>query len=275
MANSTITATYMISGQYAGRVRITVNIGVGDPLNWGAYVQSKQDHGQGSGGFGGDYPYFVEKFTGSNTQTVYKTYSAGNYIVELALQGIGVVDYDAFTIPGAAPPPCQPNWQCRQPLDGYEHDVNNCGQVDRPNSACNPIQPPPSPPTLASITIPSTISVQVGKTNTISPVTCKNTSGSVMTCPTLTWGSGNNSIVTVSNQGIITGVSVGTMPVNCWDPVSGIASNLCQVTVTAIPSNGGIQCASDQMNIFGSCYKTSDIAIVAGAAVLLMILTRK
>ncbi len=32
---------------------------------------------------------------------------------------------------------CTPNWQCRLPLDGYEHDVNNCGQQDRLNSACN------------------------------------------------------------------------------------------------------------------------------------------
>ncbi len=34
-------------------------------------------------------------------------------------------------------PPCVPNWQCRQPLDGYEHDVNNCGEPDRLNVACN------------------------------------------------------------------------------------------------------------------------------------------
>ena len=32
--------------------------------------------------------------------------------------------------------PCTPNWQCRIPLDGYETDVNNCGEADRPNNIC-------------------------------------------------------------------------------------------------------------------------------------------
>ena len=36
-------------------------------------------------------------------------------------------------------PPCIPDWQCREPLDGYEHDINNCGEADRLNPDCNPI----------------------------------------------------------------------------------------------------------------------------------------
>ena len=34
--------------------------------------------------------------------------------------------------------PCVPNWQCNQPLDGYESD--GCGNT-RPNSVCNPTCP--------------------------------------------------------------------------------------------------------------------------------------
>lgn len=95
MANSTIQADYMPDG----RVRFIINIGIGDPVSWAAYVHSKQDHGQGPSGLE-SYPYFVEMFSSSNTQTVYRTYSAGNYIVELGLQGIGIVDDDTFDVGG-------------------------------------------------------------------------------------------------------------------------------------------------------------------------------
>jgi len=33
---------------------------------------------------------------------------------------------------------CVPNWQCEQPLNGYESDTN-CGESRRLNSVCNPI----------------------------------------------------------------------------------------------------------------------------------------
>lgn len=166
---------------------------------------------------------------------------------------------------------------------------------------------PPSP-LLTSIVISSTATVKVGETKTID-VVCKDQNNAVMTCPGLTWGSGNTGIVTVSNSGVITGISAGTMPVNCWDPVTGIASNLCQVTVIpgsevntwwcdtstkscseqAVPGgyatkalcdaacsggSGGIQCNTDQINIFGQCYKKNDVYIVAGLFTGLLILKR-
>lgn len=34
--------------------------------------------------------------------------------------------------------PCTPDWQCREPLDGYETDINNCGENDRYNVVCEP-----------------------------------------------------------------------------------------------------------------------------------------
>lgn len=38
---------------------------------------------------------------------------------------------------GICNPPCVPNWICNNPLNGYEHDINNCGWPDRLNSACS------------------------------------------------------------------------------------------------------------------------------------------
>ena len=32
---------------------------------------------------------------------------------------------------------CASNYVCRQPLDGYEYDANDCGREDRLNSVCN------------------------------------------------------------------------------------------------------------------------------------------
>lgn len=33
---------------------------------------------------------------------------------------------------------CASSYKCRQPLNGYEYDVNGCGGADRLNSVCNP-----------------------------------------------------------------------------------------------------------------------------------------
>lgn len=32
---------------------------------------------------------------------------------------------------------CTPNWQCKQPLNGYEYDANNCGAAERLAPRCN------------------------------------------------------------------------------------------------------------------------------------------
>ena len=46
-------------------------------------------------------------------------------------------------IPPSIPPVCIPNWQCDQPLNGYELD--GCGSR-RPNTVCSAIIIPPLPP---------------------------------------------------------------------------------------------------------------------------------
>ena len=84
-----------------------------------------------------------------NTPILLTNVSAGSHSVVFKLTG-----YDNCTRPvdvtaGATSSvscvltsTCVPNWVCRIPLDGYEHDANNCpGSVDRLASRCNPIVP--------------------------------------------------------------------------------------------------------------------------------------
>ena len=85
--------------------------------------------------------------------------------------------------------------------------------------------------TLNQIIITNAISIVKGDTGSVS-VTCKDTLGYNMTCPTLTWNSSNTSVATVVG-GMITGVNVGTSTVTATG--GGKTSNGCIVTVTAVP----------------------------------------
>jgi hypothetical protein len=129
--------------------------------------------------------------------------------------------------------PCVPNWQCRQPLDGYEHDINNCGESDRLNPDCN------SP--LGTITIsPISISLHIGDTQTLT-AECKNQLTEVITCPTLVWLSSDNSIVTVSptspivnSECLIIAISPGVANISCSN--GNIMSNNSEIRVLT-PAN--------------------------------------
>ena len=89
------TVTTNVSGSV---VSIIVNIGTGDVADWEVVVSSKQDHGAGSSG-ATDYPYWVDSFTGTaSISTNKRTYISGNYVAELALHALGVVDYSTFDI---------------------------------------------------------------------------------------------------------------------------------------------------------------------------------
>lgn len=67
--------------------------------------------------------------------------------------------------------PCVPNWQCRQPLDGYEHDVNNCGEPDRLNPSCNS----PLPANIIATTIIPSQTTCIEPCDTTVDVTWANT----------------------------------------------------------------------------------------------------
>ncbi len=99
------------------------------------YISSKEDHGLGNSFVGGDYPYYVDDFvTNAGEVKIDKSYSAGNYIAHLYGSEddspYHILDYSTFTLSS-----CTPNWQCEQPLNGYESD--GCGNR-RQSSNCNP-----------------------------------------------------------------------------------------------------------------------------------------
>ncbi len=83
-------------------VRITVNISAGDVNNWSVLIGSKQDHELGQISFP-EYPYYVDKISGSGTYSFIKTYPKQNYVAQVALQGIGSVDFTYFDLNLASP----------------------------------------------------------------------------------------------------------------------------------------------------------------------------
>ncbi len=106
MANSQISTS--VTGT---TVKFYINIGIGDPLKWTAYVWAQHDHGKGAGGSNSNYPYVVESFSGSDTQIVTQNYIQDNYLVELSLDGIGIIDTWTFSVSTSsqAAYACNPN----------------------------------------------------------------------------------------------------------------------------------------------------------------------
>ncbi|MBQ7665046.1 MAG: Ig-like domain-containing protein, partial [Bacteroidaceae bacterium] len=80
---------------------------------------------------------------------------------------------------------------------------------------------------VTSISIPSAISVVIGKTYTFSP---KITDSRAET--TLTWKSSNTSVATITSAGVLTAKGVGTATITCT--ASNGVSAKCVVTVTPI-----------------------------------------
>ena len=62
--------------------------------------------------------------------------------MDLGQEGRDILSGYGIPVLSLEEPPCVPNWQCRLPLDGYETDINNCGQPDRYNVDCEPEQEP-------------------------------------------------------------------------------------------------------------------------------------
>ncbi len=80
---------------------------------------------------------------GVTTPAIICGLTVGPHTYELALTGYQTITGDVTLTTGHGETvtttlvSCIPNWVCRQPLDGYEHDTNNCGTPDRLNSVCN------------------------------------------------------------------------------------------------------------------------------------------
>jgi hypothetical protein len=86
-------------------------------------------------------------------------------------------------------------------------------------------------PTLTSITIsPTSCDLDLGGTQAFAAV-CTDTSGSVMTCPTLTWTCDSSAVGTIDSSGLFTAGGVGTTTVTA--SAEGKTSNAATVTVSA------------------------------------------
>ena len=92
---------------------------------------------------------------------------------------------------------------------------------------------PPPAPEVASVTLPATISVQVGATAII-VATVRNTDGVALTGQPLTWSSGNAAVATVSS-GVVTAVAVGTASITATSSNGKSGSTI--VTVVNTPAS--------------------------------------
>ena len=76
-----------------------------------------------------------------------------------------------------------------------------------------------------SVAIPQSLNVSLGGTQTIVPTPYPSNA-----VATYTWSSSNNSVATVSSNGVVTGVGIGNANVHCTTN-NGVVSNNCRVTV--------------------------------------------
>src|SRR6266699_3538713 len=115
--------------------------------------------------------------------------------------------------------------------------LNNLGLYAKVGSAtvCNPgvsAWTPPARAPVASVAVsPATASPQVGQTAQLS-ATPKDSGGAALTGRTVTWTSGNTSMVTVSSSGLVKGVAAGTATITATS--EGKAGSAA-VTVTLVP----------------------------------------
>jgi len=183
-----------------GRIQFIVSIEVGDYTNWAVYVCSNVNHGEGMGGACDvDIPYYVERIDGTNNYTFYRNKCSGLYSAG-KYQAVLALQHTGM-------------------VDYDTFDVICNGGVG-----------------LGSISIPSSLSILVNETSTLTAV-CKDTNGNNMTCPQLTFSSNNANIAWIEATGPntvkVTGAGAGTTTINA--SAGGKVSNYCNVTVTAPP----------------------------------------
>ena len=125
----------------------------GTPTNISA--QCRQDGGcriEWSAPSDGDiYVYVINRYKNNVLETSFET--TNTYFVDNTIVNCnGTYSYQVYSVDKcvndspysslieAIPyeEPCIPDWRCRQPLDGYETDVNQCGESDRYNENCEP-----------------------------------------------------------------------------------------------------------------------------------------
>jgi uncharacterized membrane protein len=122
-----------------------------------------------------------------------------------------------------------------------------------------------TPPPFTTIVVsPATVSIEIGKTQQLT-ATCKDSTGKVISCPTLLWISSKyGSVASVSQTGLVTGVAGGTAFITA--NYNQITSNFSDITVTPsvnlILKSNETSVTSGKSVIFYGTYKpNSDINI--------------
>src|SRR6266566_7712617 len=145
--------------------------------------------------------------------------------------------YDIYVTPAGASEPLLGRGFAFRTEQATVSVLNNLGLYAKVGSAavCNPsvsARTPPPPAPVASVAVsPATASPQVGQTAQLS-ATPKDSGGSALTGRTVTWTSGNTSMVTVSSSGLVKGVAAGTATIMAT--TEGKAGSAA-VTVTLVP----------------------------------------
>lgn len=101
---------------------------------------------------------------------------------------------------------------------------------------------------ITKITLPSSVSVAVGKTATVKA----SYSPDYATETKLTWSSSNTAVATVSSSGVVTGKSVGAAIITCEssggsDGSDGSVSATCKVNVVIPPTGVSITSSSEEL----------------------------
>lgn len=129
---------------------------------------------------------------------------------------------------------------------------------------------------LGSITIDKTVSVQVGKTVTLTAI-CKDTNGNAMVCPSLIWQSNDESIAKIS-AGVITGVSVGETTITARDNITSQVSNAGIATIVTVKTGNTLSDWLQTTTCFDNTnkkYCAKNWMLGAGVGVALILLARK
>ncbi len=110
-----------------------------------------------------------------------------------------------------------------------------CGGGDGPTGtppAPPPPPPPPPPAPVASVLVsPNNQSIVVGKTHTF-VATARDAAGNNLPGRTVSWTSGNSAIASVSQEGVVTAVTIGTTTISATS--EGVAGS-ATVTVDPVP----------------------------------------
>jgi uncharacterized protein YjdB len=129
-------------------------------------------------------------------------------------------------------------WNSGSP-QAQSRDLDNFVVSTQPIGCGGTTSPPPSTPTVASVTVsPSGATLTAPSGTQQMSATARDSNGNTMSGVSFTWTSSNSTVASVSSGGLVTGKSAGTATITAT--ASGV-SNTASITVQAQPSGSGVQ----------------------------------